>query len=67
MPVSITKPTDGGDTGVWAPIADTVLDTLVTFVNGEEAAREAGDAARPTFDQMNAAIAAAIAAAFQAF
>lgn len=36
MPLSITKPTVGGDSGAWGTILNTALDAIKTFVDGVE-------------------------------
>lgn len=66
-PLVLTQSDVGGEVGVWGPDVNGNWALIGTWSAAETAARLAGDAARPTFDQMDTAIAAAIAAAFQAF
>lgn len=61
MPLSLTKPTIGGDDGVWGPPLNGDLDAIETWANAEEQARLDLQASVPTIDAMNAAIAAAVA------
>lgn len=57
MPINLVKSTIAGEVGMWGPDVNNNWDAITAWVAAEEAARVAGEAARPTFAQMTTAIA----------